>query len=152
MHCGKCGSVEYHKSGFTNGKQRYKCKACAYHFTRSYGRGQPPEKKLMALRLYKEGVGFCGIGRLLGVSDVAVLKWIRKMGQELRDMVLSQMPEDIESIEIIELDEMWHFTQKKRTSSGYGLLCLASQDASSPWQWALVAPKRLRNSGTKSNT
>lgn len=147
MHCGKCGSATYHKSGFTNGKQRYKCKDCGYYFTRSYGRGMPPDKKLQALQLYKEGVGFRAIGRIIGVSNVTVLKWMKKIGQELRDTVLAQMPQDIETIEILELDEMWHFTQKKKTSSGYGLLCLASRDASLPWRWAVVVPKRSKNSG-----
>ncbi len=147
MHCGKCGSAEHHKSGFTNSKQRYKCKSCGYHFTRSYGRGIEPEKKLQALRLYKEGVGFRGIGRLLKVSNVTVLNWVRVMGKELRDLVLSQMPEDIESIEILELDEMWHYIKKNKTSSGYGLLCLASPEKSSPWRWAVVVPERSKNSG-----
>ncbi len=147
MHCGKCGCVSYHKSGFSNGKQRYKCKDCGYHFTRSYGRGQPPDKKLQALKLYKEGLGFRAIGRIIGVSNVTVLNWMRDVGAAVRDTVLAGLPQDIEGIEILEIDEMWHFTQKKPTSCGYGLLCLASPDVSLPWRWAVVVPKPSESSG-----
>ncbi|MDR0870379.1 MAG: IS1 family transposase, partial [Planctomycetaceae bacterium] len=32
MDCKHCHSVNFHKSGFTCGKQRYKCKDCGRYF------------------------------------------------------------------------------------------------------------------------
>jgi len=47
------------------------CNGCKY--TRSTPRGISVEIKRQALQLYLEGLGFRAIGRLLGVSNVAVL-------------------------------------------------------------------------------
>ena len=57
--------------------QRYRCRACGCHFTDTPLRGKPPAMKALAVLLYgMGGMSFSGIGRLLGVSDVAVLKWV----------------------------------------------------------------------------
>ena len=45
MQCPKCGSKERVKSGFMNGKQRYKCKSCKCNFTQSNQRGASQENK-----------------------------------------------------------------------------------------------------------
>ena len=125
MHCPKCCSDKYVKNGIKYNKQRYKCKKCGCHFTQSHKRGAPLEKKLMALKLYLEGMGFRGIGRLLNVSNVTVLNWIRSLGKSVKAYVQTQIPDDIRHVDIIEMDEMWHFTQKKNGSCGSGLLSIA---------------------------
>ena len=147
MHCLKCQSTEYCRNGITRGKQRYRCKSCGYNFTNRHGRGHPPDKRLAALKLYKEGLGFSAIGRLLGVSDVAVLRWVRSAGEKIKEALLAQIPPAIDDMDIIEIDEMWHYTQKNSASYGFGLLCLAPRDASLPWKWAVVATKRSSGSG-----
>jgi hypothetical protein len=152
MHCGRCSSESFYKSGRMNGRQRYRCRDCGYNFTRPHGRGFPLEMKLWALRLYKEGIGFRGIGRLLGVSNVTVLKWMRDIGTQLKQQVLSQLPADVDAMDIIEIDEMWHYIQKNSKNYGYGLLCLAPRDASSPLKWAVVAEKPSSVSGQGSRT
>ena len=48
------------------------------------------------------------IGRLLGVSTVAVYKWIRTAALTLPE------PEIPGTIQEMELDEMWHFLQSKK--------------------------------------
>lgn len=152
MHCGRCGSGSYHKSGRMKGRQRYLCRDCGYHFTNTHGRGYTLETKLWALRLYKEGVGFRGIGRLLGVSNVTVLKWMRDIGEQLKNQALAQLPADVDAMDVIEIDEMWHYTQKNSANYGYGLLCLVPRDASLPLKWAAVAEKRSDGSGRASHT
>ena len=147
MQCSRCGSGSFHKSGRMNGHQRYKCRDCGYHFTNAHGRGFPLEMKLWALRLYKEGVGFRGIGRLLGISNVTALKWIRDIGTHLKQQALSQLPADVDAMDMIEIDEMWHYTQKNSANYGYGLLCLVPRDASLPLKWAAVAEKPSSVSG-----
>lgn len=51
--------------------------------TISQGKSYSTEKRFEALKLYLEGLGFKSIGRILGVSNVTVLKWIRSMGEKL---------------------------------------------------------------------
>ena len=40
--------------------------------------------KKLALQLYLVGFGFRSIGRVLGVSNVTVLNWIRAFGEQNR--------------------------------------------------------------------
>lgn len=121
MHCPKCKESRYHKSGKVMGRQRYKCKNCGCNYTQSHKHGYAMEKRLMALKLYLEGMGLRGTGRMLGVSNVTVLNWIRNYGQSVKQYVIENMPNDIREIDIIEIDEMWHFTVKKNENSGSGL-------------------------------
>jgi len=53
------------------------------------------------------GMSFSAIGRLLGVSDVAVLKWARAEA--------SSLPEPVVSAEVAVVDEMWHHLKKNRS-------------------------------------
>jgi transposase-like protein len=47
-------------------------------------RGKPPAMKALAMLLYAMGnVSFCSIARILGVSDVAVLNWVRDDARKL---------------------------------------------------------------------
>jgi transposase-like protein len=62
-----------------NGKQRYRCKTCGFNFTTGF-RGKPMEVRQQALKLYLEGLGFRAIGRILDVSNVTVLNWVRAYG------------------------------------------------------------------------
>ncbi|NQY74537.1 MAG: IS1 family transposase [Candidatus Margulisbacteria bacterium] len=124
MHCPKCLSDQYVKNGIKYNKQRYKCKKCGCHFTQSHKRGASLETKLMALNLYLEGMGLRAIGRILKVSNVTVLYWIRSIGQSVKAYVQTHLPDDIRHVDIIEMDEMWHFTKKKTESSGYGSLSI----------------------------
>lgn len=47
-------------------------------------RGKPPAMKALAMLHYAMGkVSFCSIARILGVSDVAVLNWVRDEARKL---------------------------------------------------------------------
>ena len=123
MDCPKCNGKRSVKSGFNVGRQRYKCKLCGCNYTQSVSRSKPIHIKKLALHMYLEGLGFRSIGRILGVSNVAVLKWIRKAGEVLQEKI----PENAafsKKVEVMELDEMWHFIQKKTTESGCGWLLI----------------------------
>ena len=77
--CPKCESTEATKSGIINDRQRFKCKACGYHYTvAKVGREVNPYYVVKALQLYIEGVGYREIERLLGVSHVSVMNWVKK--------------------------------------------------------------------------
>ena len=67
------------------GHQRYRCKACGRNFTATPPRGKPPAMKALAVLLYGLGNVSQGmIAKLLGVSHVAVYKWVRAAGEDAR--------------------------------------------------------------------
>ena len=66
-------------------------------------------------------MGFRVIGRILNVSNVSVLRWIQSAGEQVKTYLNSSLPDNLHEIEIIEMDEMWHFTIKKNESYGFGL-------------------------------
>lgn len=79
--CPKCDSKEATKSGIVNERQRYKCRNCGYHYTvAKVGREVNSYYVVKALQLYMEGVGYREIERLLGVSHVSVMNWVKKYG------------------------------------------------------------------------
>ena len=66
-------------------------------------------------------MGFRVIGRILNVSNVSVLRWIQSAGEQVKTYLNSSLPDNLHEIEIIEMDEMWHFTIKKNENYGFGL-------------------------------
>ena len=74
------------KNGIVRGLQRYSCRQCACSFTDTAPRGKPAAMKALALLLYATGnMSICGIGRLLKVSDVSILRWAQAAALELPD-------------------------------------------------------------------
>jgi len=120
MQCPKCQKENIIKNGFVSDKQRYKCKSCSFTFT-VLVRGKPKEIKRLAIHMYLEGLGFRSIGRILKVSNVAVLKWIKNASREVKTFI---EPKRTENVSVMELDEMWHFVSKKNTNSGSGWLLI----------------------------
>lgn len=77
--CPNCKSKHYVKSGLINGKQRFKCKDCNYHFTvGKVGKEIDAYYVSKALQLYLEGLTYREIERILGVSHVSVINWVKK--------------------------------------------------------------------------
>lgn len=79
--CPRCKSEAYTKSGIIKGRQRYRCRDCDYHFTvKKQGKSIDPYYVIKALQLYIEGVTYREIERILGISHVSVMNWVRKYG------------------------------------------------------------------------
>ena len=77
--CPNCSSQDYIKSGVVNDRQRYKCKSCKYFFTvNKIGKKIDDYYVNKALQLYLEGLTYREIERVLGVSHVSVLNWVKK--------------------------------------------------------------------------
>ena len=115
ISCKSCSSKEYVKNGFVRGLQRYRCKNCGCNFTNTKTRGKPEAMKALAVLLY----GICNasqgmIARLLSVSHVSIYRWIRKEAETM------ELPEVSEDVEIVQIDEMWHFVNGKKTRFGSG--------------------------------
>ncbi len=78
-NCPRCDGTNITKSGILNEKQRFKCKDCNYNFTvEKMGKGISNYYVIKALQLYIEGVSYREIERLLGVSHVSVMNWVKK--------------------------------------------------------------------------
>ena len=143
MKCPHCNHTEYTKNGKVNGgRQRYLCRGCKRAFTEHQHRGYPISLRIQALELVKEGVGFRGVGRLLGISDVTVLNWVLDAGKDLKSWYDEQIWQEYDKeIPVVEIDEIWHFCQKNSAKSGFGLLFVAQPESSSPLPWAIVPLK-----------
>ena len=115
MRCKFCNSSAFHKNGITRGHQRYLCKSCGKNFTDTPPCGKPQVVKLFALVLYCSGVSQLRIGKILGVSDVSVLNWIRKFADEIGEIEIEKS-DDL----IIEIDEMCLIAGSKKTKFGSG--------------------------------
>ena len=71
--------------------------------------------------MYLEGNGLRGTGRILGGSNATRHNWIKQFGGNIKESVLGNMPHEIPDLEIVEIDERWHFTVKKNGNYGSGL-------------------------------
>lgn len=79
VFCPKCKGNNIVKSGMAKGKQRYKCQDCVYYFSvMKEGKSIDPYFVIKALQLYIEGISLREIERILGVSHVSVMNWIRR--------------------------------------------------------------------------
>ncbi|GAA0873393.1 helix-turn-helix domain-containing protein [Gangjinia marincola] len=77
--CPNCSSDKNIKSGIVNNRQRYKCKACSYYFSvEKVGKKIDDYYVNKALQLYLEGLTYREIERILGVSHVSVMNWVKK--------------------------------------------------------------------------
>ncbi len=77
--CPKCQNQKLIKSGVIKERQRFRCKQCSYSFTvLKEGKTIDPYYVIKALQLYIEGVTFREIERILGVSHVSVMNWVKK--------------------------------------------------------------------------
>lgn len=133
LACKKCGGFEHVKNGIVRGHQRYLCRACGCNFTATPPRGKPAAMKALAVLLYGLGnVSQMMIGKLLGVSNVAVLNWVRAAAQAMPaiDPVASQG--------IVVVDEMWHYVNGKKTQFGPGGPMILVQGAPWPGSWVAV--------------
>ena len=133
LRCERRGSEEHVKNGFMKGLQRYRCKACGLNFTGTPPRGMPLRVKVTAVLLYLSGLSMNRTAKLLGVSTPSVMTWIEQFAE-----VYAQKPEPEGRALVIELDEMWHFLKKSRTSSGSGRLGIVPPDGSSTGSRAVV--------------
>mgnify|MGYP001246071447 CR=1 FL=1 len=77
--CPKCKQEDLVKSGVVKGRQRYRCRNCNYFFTvLKSGKNIDPYYVIKALQLYIEGVTYREIERILGISHVSVMNWVKQ--------------------------------------------------------------------------
>lgn len=143
--CPKCMSNNKTKAGLNKDKkQRYKCRTCGCHFTRSTKKGSSLDIKRRAVQLYLEGLGFRSISRVLNVSNVTILKWIKKFGSDLTDLV----PQSKAKIKVLPLSSISYWYRIKPTSIEPSLvLTIHLNDSSTTILGTYhIAPRKTTNS------
>jgi predicted transcriptional regulator len=77
--------------------------------------------KRLALEMYLEGLGFRSIARILGISNVSVLRWVKGTAAALEslDEKLLKLPDKMETME---LDELCTYAGKKEAET-LALVC-----------------------------
>ena len=129
IKCKHCGGSKLTKAGIIWNKQRYKCKICKKTTRDGDARViHSDEKRLKVIRAYLEGVGIRSIERLENISAPMVLHLIRNFSKKLQDKLKNQeIRKDIREIEILEVDELFSYCQKKLLKSSYGLLLIGTE-------------------------
>lgn len=118
IKCPKCSSDKITKSGIILGRQRYKCKECNYHFSvAKLGKVIDKYYVIKALQLYLEGISLREIERILGVSHVSVMNWVRQYG--------IKAPENKDyrpTYKILSHEELIKFMSTKAQIAGSGMI------------------------------
>lgn len=118
IRCPKCQNHDVVKSGVVKGRQRYNCKNCHYFFTVfKDGKNIDPYYVIKALQLYIEGVSLREIERLIGVSHVSVLNWVKKYKV--------QAPENMEyrpTYKVLKHAEMISFLSDREAIKNSGMI------------------------------
>ena len=111
MRCPQCEGTDLIKRGKKAGHQRYVCRSCGRYCTDSQPKFSA-QTKAMAIEMYMNSMGIRAIGRVLGASPAAVLKWIRKEHAALRHKLAQAAPPQTGTADIIEMDEIYTYVQK----------------------------------------
>ena len=113
--CKNCKSTETVKNGLVRQKQRYKCKSCGHNFVCGDERRKKSTelKRITSVLLYSlEKASFRFLANLFDVSPTTTYNWVRQTAESFDEPVID------ENIKEIEIDEMWHFLQSKKTKNG----------------------------------
>jgi transposase-like protein len=138
IKCPECGSNWCKKFGKNTGKQRYKCNECGRIFYLKVKHRKHPEKiKLLALKMYSEGMSKSSIARVLNLPYGTVARWTYEAGKYL-DTYLSKKWKKLAGnvdIDKVSIDEMRTYLKK-------------NDEKHSVWIWTACIEKE----GKKYNT
>lgn len=116
--CPNCSSERNIKSGIINNRQRYKCKDCNYNFTvNKLGKKIDDYYVNKALQLYLESLTYREIERILGISHVTILNWVKKYNIK-RPYQTDYHP----TYKILNPQELSEYFKNSKNLSGAGVL------------------------------
>ncbi len=127
MNCKYCGSEKVVKNGKVKGKQVYKCKDCGHRFFLNGNFSRMKNEKnviVTALNFYFDGLSLRkaqrNIEQIFGekVSQVTILKWIKKYASLVREYMVAQVPQ---------LSGMWHEDETMLSCKGRNI-----------WFWEMI--------------
>ena len=94
------------------GSQRWQCQQCQRRYTpEPVEQGYPTRLRQQALQLYVDGLSYRRIARHLKIDHKTVSHWVKAHTDQLPE---APVPEDVNNAE---LDELFTFVGKKKTSS-----------------------------------
>jgi transposase-like protein len=127
--CKYCGCTNLVKNGFVFGLQRYRCKGCSRNIREGDKRQKfDLEKKLKVIKCYLEGMGIRSISRLEGVSNPLVIQWIRHYSTIVKESLIGKAQQvSKKDIEVLEIDELFSYCQKKLPQSPFGWLLIGTE-------------------------
>ncbi|MCC2545027.1 helix-turn-helix domain-containing protein [Hymenobacter sp. BT175] len=132
--CPKCESKEATKSGVVAGRQRFKCRNCGYHFTvAKVGREVNTFYVVKALQLYLEGLSYREIERLLGVSHVSVMNWVKKYALQV-----PRQPQVSPTARLLSQPELQVYLLDPTHLAGAGVVITAVADKFLVLRWELL--------------
>ena len=148
VKCKQCESRKTLKNGFSNGKQRYKCKARRFTFVK--GDARTNEKiaatKAMSVVIYSLGKGsYNMLGKLFGRNRSLIYRWIQEAGINADEPVVD------DKITEIEFDEVWRFIERKAKNFGLSEPLTVAAGELSPGFSVIVIAQRSEGSATKSS-
>jgi len=126
MVCKHCKSASTKKNGSSHCKQRYFCKECGKTFFDESSRYTNDDKR-RAILMYLNNCGIRKTALFIGCSRTTVSNWVRQAKRELDTIIKNYEPNYSEIPDIIELDEIYTFIQKKGEGQSFGLLTLGTQ-------------------------
>jgi hypothetical protein len=110
--------VETVRNGIIKERQRFRCKKCDYNFTvDKIGKGISSYYVIKALQLYIEGVSFREIERLLGVSHVSVMNWVKKYQIKIPDRTTNHA-----TYRVMNHKELAEFYADRKNLQGTGMI------------------------------
>ena len=92
IKCKYCSSTKINKSGKQNNKQRYLCRRCKRTFIMEEDNRYKLDKydinkRKMAITMYINNVGIRSIERILNVSNVLILNWIKNISKNIESII-----------------------------------------------------------------
>jgi len=137
--CPKCHSEDFVKSGIIKDRQRFKCKECNYYFTvQKLGKRIEGEYVIKALQLYLEGMSFREIERILNVSHVSVMNWVKTYNIKRPNKTTNIQPE----VQILPYDELLDFIGDQDILNRGGLLVTPMENKYLVLTWKSIYSKK----------
>lgn len=138
INCPKCKSENINKSGFVKGRQRFMCKDCNYFFSvMKDGKNIDNYYVIKALQLYIEGVSLREIERLIGVSHVSVMNWVKKFNLKA--------PENTDyhpTYKVMRHDELVAFMSNRENTKNTGMIITELGDKYMLIKWERLKGKK----------
>lgn len=137
IKCPKCAADKVIKSGIVQDRQRHKCKSCGYFFTvDKLGKRIDNYYVTKSIQLYYEGLSYRDIERLLGVSHVSVMNWVKQYGV-VRPDILQRNPE----VELLSHEELVKYMEAKDNLKDMGYVLSEVGDKFLLIKWNKQKPK-----------
>lgn len=114
--CPQCGATTKQNKHTANssGSARFICRMCGKTYTPCPKKsGYSEDERTVAIKAYCECKSGRAVGRLLGMSRDNAVRWIKERAAKLPEPDPAT-GENSEPVEVIELDEMFHFIKKKK--------------------------------------